>query len=389
MNNFVYECKTKIIFGKDTERETGELVKKYGNKIMICCGQGSVKRSGLFDRVVKSLTEAGVSFVEFGGAQPNPRLSLVQEGIQLCREENIQFILAIGGGSTIDTAKAIALGAPYEGSVWDFYAGKAEPKDALPLGVVLTIPAAGSESSIFSVITNEDECKKIGYGSELMRPRFAVMNPELTYSLPPYQTACGCVDIMMHTLERYFTNTEDVEFIDRMCEALLKTMTARSVQVIAEPDNYNARADVMWAGSISHNGLLETGRIGDWASHDMEHEMGAIYDIAHGAGLAVVFPAWCKYVYKKNLKRFVQFAVRVMGVEEDFENPEKTALAGIAKVEKLFKKIGMPVRMHELGIDETRFCEMADKCTREDTVKTGNLYPLGREDIVKIFRMSL
>jgi len=389
MKDFIFECKTKIVFGRRKEDETGRLVKKYADKILICCGQGSVKRSGLFERVVKSLETAGVSYVEFGGAQPNPRLRLVQEGIELCRRENIRFLLAIGGGSVIDTAKAIALGVPYEGNVWDFYCGKQEPVTALPVGCVLTLPATGSESSVFSVITNEETERKIGYGNELLRPVFAILNPELTYTLPPYQTACGCVDIMMHTMERYFDNETNVEFIDRLSEGLLKTMIKRSLEVIENPSDYEVRADIMWAGAISHNGLLETGRVGDWASHSIEHELGAIYDIAHGAGLAVIFPAWCRYVYKHNIKRFVQFAVRVMGVEEDFENPEKTALEGIEKIENLFCRLGMPTRMKDLNIDDSRFYEMADKCSEHDTVKTGNLYPLNRNDIVEILRLTM
>jgi alcohol dehydrogenase YqhD (iron-dependent ADH family) len=369
------------------EDKVGAETKRHGKKVLLVYGGGSIKKSGLFDKVVKSLTNAGVEFVEFGGAQPNPRLSLVREGIKSGRGQKIDFILAVGGGSAIDTAKAIALGIPYEGDVWDFFAGKQKPQSAIKVGVILTIPAAGSESSMFSVITNETELLKCGYGNDLIRPVFAIMNPELTYTLPPYQTACGCVDIMMHTLERYFTNVTDVELTDRLCEGLLKTMVDKSGRVFENPDDYRLRAEIMWAGSISHNNLMETGRIGDFSSHDIEHEMGAIYDIAHGAGLAIVFPAWCKYVFRHNLKRFVQFAVRVMNVEQDFENPERTALEGIDRIEKLFVKMGMPVRLSQVNIGDDRWDEMASKCTKGDTKKTGNFLPLAKRDILNIFEL--
>ncbi|MDR1509415.1 MAG: iron-containing alcohol dehydrogenase [Synergistaceae bacterium] len=387
MENFVFGYCTKILFGRGMEDKVGAETKRHGKKVLLVYGGGSIKKSGLFDKVVKSLTNAGVEFVEFGGAQPNPRLSLVREGIKSGRGQKIDFILAVGGGSAIDTAKAIALGIPYEGDVWDFFAGKQKPQSAIKVGVILTIPAAGSESSMFSVITNETELLKCGYGNDLIRPVFAIMNPELTYTLPPYQTACGCVDIMMHTLERYFTNVTDVELTDRLCEGLLKTMVDKSGRVFENPDDYRLRAEIMWAGSISHNNLMETGRIGDFSSHDIEHEMGAIYDIAHGAGLAIVFPAWCKYVFRHNLKRFVQFAVRVMNVEQDFENPERTALEGIDRIEKLFVKMGMPVRLSQVNIGDDRWDEMASKCTKGDTKKTGNFLPLAKRDILNIFEL--
>jgi len=387
MEDFTFQCATKIIFGKDAELAVGKEVKQHADKILLCRGGSSVERFGLLGRVAKSLDEAGVDYVDFAGAQPNPRLSLVEEGVALCREQNIGFILAVGGGSVIDTAKAIALGVPYTGDLWDFFTGKVEPKEALPVGALLTIPAAGSESSIVSVITNEKTCQKIGFGTELIRPVFAIMNPELSYTLPPYQTAAGCVDIMMHTLERYFSNVTDVELTDRLCEGLLKMMVDKSVRVLADPENYALRAEIMWAGSLSHNGLMDTGRIGDFATHDIEHEVGAIYDVAHGAGLAVLFPAWCKYVYKHNLKRFVQFAVRVMNVELDYENPQRTALEGIDRLEKLFVQIGMPTHLSEMKVDDSRWFEMADKCTAKDTKKAGNFYPVSRDDILKIFAL--
>jgi alcohol dehydrogenase YqhD (iron-dependent ADH family) len=387
MENFVFDYRTKVIFGRGTEDSVGAESSRYSKKALLVYGGSSIKKSGLYDKVAKSLKTSGVEWSDLGGAQPNPRLKLVNEGIELCRKENIAFMLAVGGGSAIDTAKGIALGVPYGGDVWDFYVGKSTPEQALPVGVVLTIPAAGSETSMFSVITNEKECLKIGYGNDLIRPVFAIMNPELSYTLPAYQTACGCVDIMMHTMERYFTNVTDVELTDRLCEGLLKTMLDKSQRVLATPNDYSACAEIMWAGSISHNGLLETGRIGDFASHAIEHELGAIYDIAHGAGLAIIFPAWCKYVFRRNMKRFIQFAVRVMNVEEDFENPERTAFEGIDRLEKFFASLDMPTRLSQIGIGNDRWEEMAAKCTNGDTQKTGNFFPLGKQDVLGIFEL--
>jgi len=389
MNNFTYQNATKIIFGKKTEYQVGSEVKKYADKVLLHYGGGSIKKSGLYDRVVSSLNEHGIQYIELGGVQPNPRVSLVRKGIEICRENDIKFILAVGGGSAIDSAKAIAAGVPYSGDVWDFYCGKAEIKECLPVGVVLTIPAAGSESSTSSVLTNEDGWYKKGTGSELIRPVFAIMNPELTYTLPSYQTACGASDIMAHIMERYFTNTLDVEFTDRLCEATLKTVINNVPIVIKNPEDYAARAEIMWAGSIAHNGLLGTGREEDWASHRIEHELSAIYDVAHGAGLAVIFPAWMKYVYKHNVQRFVQFAVRVWNVENDFQNPEKTALKGIEKTKEFFASIGLPVTLAEMGIGEDRIEEMADKCTAGDTKTQGGLVKLKKKDIIEIYKLAL
>jgi alcohol dehydrogenase YqhD (iron-dependent ADH family) len=387
MENFVFDYSTKVIFGRGVEEQTGTEVRRYSDKTLIVYGGSSVQKSGLLNRVKNSLQAVGVNFVDLGGVQPNPRLDLVEKGIALCRKEGLGFILAVGGGSVIDTAKGIALGVPYSGTVWDFYAGTANPEKVLSVGVILTIPAAGSETSAFSVITNKKEELKIGYGNDMIRPRFAIMNPELNYTLPEYQTACGIVDIMMHTLERYFTNVTDVQLTDRLCEGLLKTMVDLAPRVMENPGDYALRAEILWAGSLSHNGLMETGRIGDFASHGIEHELSAIYDIAHGAGLAIVFPAWCKYVYRHNLKRFVQFAVRVMDVEEDFENPERTALEGIRRIEYLFKQIKMPIRLSELKIGDDRWEEMALKVTKNDTQKVGNFLPLSKADIMHIFEL--
>lgn len=387
MINFSYQNATKIIFGKDTEDEVGNETKKYGNRILLHYGGGSIKKSGLYDRVVKSLKDAGVEIFELGGVKPNPRLSLVREGIELCHKNNIDLILAVGGGSVIDSAKAIGIGASYEGDVWDFYTGKAVVNATLPVGVILTIPAAGSEASTGSVITNEDGWYKRATGSDLMRPVFAIMNPELTYTLPPYQTAAGAVDMMAHIFERYFTNEPNVDLTDRLSEATLRTIIKNVPIVLEEPENYEARAEIMWAGTIAHNGILGTGRVEDWGTHDMEHEISGIYDITHGAGLAILFPAWMKYVYKQDVNRFVQFANRVWDIEIDVNNLERAALEGIERTKDYFKKIGMPISLSEANVPSDRFEEMASKGTENGPL--GNFVKLHKEDIVNIFNLAL
>lgn len=390
MDNFEFLSPTKIIFGKGTENQVGQEIKKCGaKKVLFHYGGGSIKRSGLYDKIVASLKEAGIDFIELGGVQPNPRVSLVREGIKLCRDNSIDFILAVGGGSVIDSSKAIGVGVPYSGDVWDFYAGKAEPKETLPVGVVLTIPAAGSEASKSSVLTNEDGWYKRGLNVEIIRPKFAIMNPELTFTLPPYQTVCGASDIMAHIMERYFTYTPHVDLTDRLCEGTLKTVIKNLPIVLEQPDNYDARAEIMWASTIAHNDLLSTGRVGDWASHGIEHELSGIYDVPHGAGLAVVFPAWMKYVYKEGVDKFVQFAVRVWNVDMDFEDPERTALAGIDRLKAFYKSVGLPTSLKELNIPDDRLEEMADKCTAGDTQTTGNFKKLGKQDVLNILKMML
>jgi alcohol dehydrogenase YqhD (iron-dependent ADH family) len=388
MNNFTFQSATRIVFGKDTECLAGPEVKRHADRILLHYGGGSIKKSGLYDRVIASLNESGIEFIELGGVQPNPRVSLVRKGIELCREHDIPFILAVGGGSVIDSAKAIAAGVPYSGDVWDFYSGEAKIEEALPVGVVLTLPAAGSEASSSSVLTNEDGWYKKGTGSDLIRPQFAIMNPELTYTLPSYQTACGAADIMAHIMERYFTNTADVDFTDRLCEATLKTIIENIPLAIRNPEDYAARSQIMWAGTIAHNGLLGTGREEDWASHAIEHELSALYDVAHGAGLAVIFPAWMSYVCQHNIPRFVQFAVRVWNVEQDFLNPERTARMGIEKTKEFFASIGLPVTLEQLGIKDDRLEEMADRCTNEGTLTRGSLVKLGKSDIIEIYKLS-
>lgn len=386
MKDFVFHNSTKLIFGTDKEQLVGQESVVYGKKLLLHYGGGSIKESGLYDRVVQSLREQDIEVFELGGVKPNPRVSLVREGVSLCKEHNIDFILAVGGGSVIDSAKAIAAGAKYDGDVWDFFTGTSTVKDCLPIGVVLTIPAAGSESSDGTVITNEDGLYKRATGHITMRPKFAILNPVLTYTLPSYQTACGITDMMAHILERYFTNEKNVELTDRLCEAALKTIINNAHTVLEDPINYDARAEIMWSGTIAHNDLLGTGRIGDWASHDIEHEISGIYDIAHGAGLAIVFPAWMKYVYKHDINRFAQFANRVWDVEIDLNHLEKTALAGIQKTKQFFSSIGMPVTLKEAGIGEEHFEEMAKKGTERGPL--GNFVKLYEADLVQIFHLA-
>ncbi len=386
MNNFTFQSTTNIIFGRGNENTVGSEVRKYSKKVLLHYGGGSIKKSGLYDKVVKSLKEAGVDYVELGGVKPNPRLSLVYEGIDLCRKNDIDFILAVGGGSVIDSAKGIAVGVLYDGDVWDLYVKKGTADEALPVGTILTIPAAGSESSPSSVVTKEEGQLKRDIGYEFIRPQFSILNPELCSTLPPYQVACGATDIMAHVMERYFTNTPNVEFTDRLSEATLVTMINNVPRVLKNLNDYDAFAEIMWAGTIAHNGLLGTGREEDWASHNIEHELSGIYDIAHGAGLAIVFPAWMKYVYKTNVSRFVQFAVRVWKVEQDFANPEKTVLEGIARMERFFKSIGLPVRLSDAGIGDDRFEEMAEKAVGTGTL--GSFVKLKKDDIVNIYKLA-
>lgn len=318
----------------------------------------------------------------------NPRLSLVREGIKLCRDNNIRFILSVGGGSAADTAKAIAAGVPYDGDVWDLFVGKGTLKEVLPVGVIMTLPATGTESSTSANIMNEDGLLKRALTSQLMRPVFAILNPELTFTLSNYQTACGAADIMAHLMERYFTNVQDVDFIDRLIEATLKTIINNVQIVLEQPDNYAARAEIMWAGTIAHNGLFSTGRIGDWASHEIEHEISALYDIAHGAGLSIVFPAWMKYVYKHNINRFIQFAVRVWDVDLPFESPETIALEGIKRLTNFFKQIGLPTSFSEANLPCDKFEEMANKCTNNDTKTVVNFVQLTKSDIINIYNLA-
>ncbi|HIZ55168.1 MAG TPA: iron-containing alcohol dehydrogenase [Firmicutes bacterium] len=386
MNNFTFQVPTKIIFGRGTQKQVGAEVKKHADKILLHYGGGSIRKSGLYDTVTASLREAGVDYLELGGVQPNPRLALVQEGIQLCRDNNIGFILAVGGGSVIDSAKAIAMGVPYHGDVWDFYDHKADPQEVLPVATVLTIPAAGSECSPSTVITNEKTGRKYGYTTELVRPVFSIMNPELCFTLPGNQVVNGISDMMAHIMERYFTDTEHVDLTDRLCEATLRSIIYHAPKLRENPSDYDAWAEIMWAGTIAHNDLLGTGRTEDWASHGIEHELSAMYDIAHGAGLSVIFPAWQKYVYHHNISRFVQFAVRVWDVDLAFGDPEAIVQEGIRRMERFFHFIGLPIRLSELGIDDTHLEEMAKLAEARGV---GNFVKLGWQDVLEIYRLAL
>jgi alcohol dehydrogenase len=388
MKNFTFQNPTRILFGRGYEEKVGEQVAAYSKNILLHFGGGSIKASGLYDRVTDSLKKAGVNWVELGGVQPNPRLSLVHEGVRLCKEHNLGLILAVGGGSVIDSAKAIAMGAVIDGDVWDFYLGKGAPVDALPIGTVLTIPAAGSEASTGTVITNEEGWLKRAVNSELIYPRFSILNPELAFSLPKFQVACGVTDIMAHLMERYFTNITHVAFTDRLLEATMKTLIDLAPKVLKSPQDYDAWSELMWAGTIAHNNLLDTGRVGDWASHDIEHEVSGIYDIAHGAGLAVTFPAWMKYVLNHDLNRFVQWSVRVWNVEMDVFNPEAVARAGIERMEEFFHSLGLGTRLSDLEIPADRIDEMADKCTGGNTRTTGNFVKLDRDAVKEVLLLA-
>ena len=391
MDNFTFYAPTYFAFGKDTEKETGKYVKRFGgSKVLIHYGGGSVIRSGLLDRVKKSLEEEQISYIELGGVKPNPRSGLVYEGIELCRKEKIDFVLAVGGGSTIDSAKAIAAGAVYEGDFWDYYEGKPVDK-ALPIGTILTIAAAGSEGSPDSVITKEDGMFKRGASGEAFRPKFSILNPALTQTLPAYQTACGITDIIAHLYERYLTNTKEVEVTDRMIEALMLTMIHEGPRVMEDPDNYEARANIMWAGMMAHNNSCGVGRTQDWTSHDVEHELSALYDCAHGAGLAVVMPAVFTYNMNHDVMRFAKIAVRVWGCQMDFEHPEKTARAGIEALRNFLISIGMPKNFEELGAKEEDIEKLAHTaCYGNGGDGTlGGFVKLNQKDVEAIYRLML
>lgn len=389
MNNFNFYSPTLFVFGKERENEAGKLVKRFGGtKVLIHFGGGSVIKSGLLDRVKQSLTAENISFVELGGVMPNPRSGLVYTGIEICKREKIDFVLAVGGGSVIDSSKAIALGALYDGDFWDFYQGKAMTK-ALPVATILTISAAGSEGSGNSVITHENGMLKRGCGGDALRPVFSVLNPELTCTLPAYQTACGATDMMAHVMERYFTNTQEVEITDRLCESILLTIIKETPKALANPADYDARANLMWAGMVAHNDVCGVGREQDWSTHALEHELSALYDVAHGAGLAVMFPAWMKYVMNHDVMRFAQMAVRVWGCEMDFQQPEKTALQGIYKLEQFLISIGMPVRFSGLGAKAEDIPTLVKTLFSSGAATLGNFVKLTADDARKIYELAL
>ena len=390
MENFTFCSPTYFAFGDGQEKNTGALVRRFGGtKVLLVYGGGSVKRNGAYDDVTASLEDAGIPWLELGGVQPNPRSGKIYEGIDLCRREGVDFLLAIGGGSAIDTAKAIAVGVPYEGDFWDFYS-KFPAEKSLPVGVVLTIAAAGSEASNSSVITLEGENLKWGnLKSDVYRPVFAVMNPRYTCSLPAYQTASGATDMLSHIMERYFSPTEHVDVTDRLCEGLMQTILAAAPKALANPDDIHARAELMWAGMLAHNGVCGVGRRQDWSCHQIEHELSALYDCAHGAGLAVVTPAWMRHVLHHDVARFAQFAVRVFGCTPDPEHPENTALAGIARLEQWLGSIGMPLTLQEIGGREEDIPALiAHRKRKANPFPFGGLAPIQEADMEAILRLA-
>ena len=391
MKNFVYQLPTKFLFGRGAENEVGREVRALGGtKVLIHYGGGSAVRSGLIDRVKKALDAENIGYVELGGVQPNPRDTMVYKGIALARREGVDFVLAVGGGSSIDSSKAIAHGLQYDGDFWDFFCGKAKPEKTTPLGVVLTMSAAGSESSNSCVITQESTRTKRGLRSELNRPRFAAMNPELAMTLPPYQIACGATDILAHIMERYFTCETEVDLTDRLCEGAMQAVIRAAKIAVKTPDSYDAQAQLMWGSTIAHNETLGVGRVSDFGSHQIEHELSALYDVPHGAGLAVVFPAWMRFQLSKNPMRFAQFAVRVYGCSMDFEHPERTALAGVEAHEAFLREIGMPVTLHELGARAEDIPALAAKTkkTNLETMTTGGAFPMTTQDIEAILHLA-
>ena len=393
MKDFNYYAPTEVAFGEQSEEQVAALVRKYGGtKVLVHYGGKSAERSGLLSKICGLLDEGGVPYVKLGGVVPNPRLSLAKKGIALCRQEGIDFILAVGGGSVIDSAKCIAYGVCMEGDVWDLYLGKVEaPKTMLPVACVLTIPAAGSEMSEASVITNEDGDVKVGYSNNMSRPKFAIMNPRRTMTLPPYQTAAGVTDMMMHTMERYFTKDDDMDLTTDVAEAMLRSIKNAVFAVLKNPEDYRYRAQIMWGGSLMHNGLTGCGVHDDWATHQLEHELSAMFDVTHGAGLAAIWPSWARYVMHENLSRFVRFAVNVMDVPNDFTDPEGTALKGIEAMERFYHAIGMPINIKELigkDITDEEIKEMTRKCSRDYQRTCGALKVLKAEDMEAIYQMA-
>ena len=392
MKDFNFYAPTRVVFGRESEEKLPQLIQQYGgSKVLIHYGGGSARRSGLLDKVEQMLTEAGIAYVELGGVVPNPLLSKVREGIELCRKEKVDFILAVGGGSVIDSSKSIGYGVGYAGDVWDFWDNKAVPQSCLPIGVMLTIPAAGSEMSSSTVVTNDEGMLKRGFNSDLCRCKFAIMNPERTYTLPPYQTAAGATDIMMHTMERYFSKYEDAVLTDALAEALMRTVIEALPEVLFDPENYKYRAAIMWASSLSHNDLMECGTEKDFACHKLEHELSGMFGVTHGAGLAAIWSSWAYYVMDKHLSRFVKFAVNVMGVPQDFTDPRETAMRGIRALEDFFLSIDMPVSIdgvldRRLTVEEID--ALVDKCSRGGKMNIGAMEVLKPEDMTAIYRLA-
>ena len=393
MKDFKYYAPTEVVFGEQSEEQVAALVKKYGGtKVLVHYGGRSAEKSGLLDKICHLLSQGGIPYVKLGGVVPNPRLSLAKKGIEICRKDGVDFILAVGGGSVIDSSKCIAYGVCMAGDVWDLYLGKVEaPETMLPVASVLTIPAAGSEMSEASVITNEDGDVKLGYSNDMSRPKFAIMNPRRTFTLPPYQTAAGVTDMMMHTMERYFSKDDDMDFTTDLAEAALRNIRNAVFEVLKDPENYRYRAQIMWGGSLMHNGLTGCGISDDWATHQIEHELSGMFDVTHGAGLAAIWPSWARYVMHENLSRFVRFAVNVMDVPNDFTDPEGTALRGIEAMERFYNAIGMPKNIKELlgrEITDEEIREMTRKCSRDYTATCGCLKVLKAEDMEAIYKMA-
>lgn len=392
MLNFDYQNRTRIIFGKSTQKKIGSLIKPHADKVLFLYGGDHIKKVGLYDEIVQSLKNAEVEFEELSGVVPNPRIALVHKGIALCRKHGINFILAVGGGSVIDTGKAIALGVPYDGDVWDFYLTKKAPEKVLDVAAILTLPGTGTESSDSSVITNEKVKLKLGFSSDKTRPLFSIVNPELFFTLPKHQFANGVCDMMSHIMERYFTTTLQTDVTDGLCESTLKSIMRNAKILNTDLHHYDAWAEIAFAGSLAHNGFLGLGRSQDWACHKMEHELSALYDIAHGAGLSALTPSWMRYIYQSNVPMFVQFAINVMGVEGSYREPEAAAWEGIDRLEQFFASIGLPTKLSDLGIKEKDFEKIAKRVTllQEDGKEfpVGGLQRLFWKDVMTIFNMA-
>lgn len=386
MNNFNFYAPTKIVFGKGSVSKLNKVLKPEYKKVLLHYGGGSIKKSGLYDEVIKLLKDNGIEVLELSGVEPNPKLSLVHEGIKMVKENNVDLILAVGGGSAIDSAKAIGIGAKYEGDVWDFYLGKLQPELTIPVGVILTLPATGSEASTGSVITNEEGPYKRSTGGDIMRPVFAIMDPELTLTLPTNQTFAGVMDILSHIFERYFTNTKNVDLTDHLAEGTMKCVIKNAYKLIENPKDYDARAEIMLSGTFAHNGLMGLGREDDWASHQIGHQLSALYGSTHGDTLAIVFPAWMKYVYKNNVDRFAQFAEKVFDVSLEGKTKEEVALEGIGKFENFLKDMGLPKRLSEANLPTDKIELMAEKAVNGGTI--GALRKLNKEDVVNIYNLA-
>jgi hypothetical protein len=386
MDDFIFNCQTKIIFGKTSQDFIGKECKEYGKNILLHYGSGSIKKSGLYNQVIKNIQEQGLKIYELSGVKPNPRLELVNKGIRLCRNKNIDLVLAVGGGSVIDSAKAISMGVHYKGDVWDFFEGKGILNKIVPLAVVLTLSGSGSEASKYTVITNEQNFQKIGFRSDQIRPKFAILNPELTYSVPKDHTAAGVVDIISHLLERYFGKVSHSDINDRLIEVTIKTVIENALRLIDEPSDYHVRSEIMWASTLAQNDLMGLGRISDFEMHKIEHQLSAFYDISHGAGLAIITPAWMKYVYKKNTHRFKALFSSIFNMDISEKNLEENILKGILKTESFFKKIGMPIRLRELDISEEKFDEIASRCVQAGPI--GKAASLGNNDIISILNLA-